>query len=286
MSIGLIKKVNQFHPFIFNWKSIAVPSIATFALMLFFKPISSDNQELLFSYLLGLYSSIITAITIFSVTKIVQSNVQVNRWTVGKEILLILGVVFFIAVFHYFLFIAIKAPENGYWIYFSDVVLKTFIISIFPVILMVLYEQYNYSKNQLKQVIELNSTLKFKIKEHQSSELKLPIRLFAENNKLMLQVNIEQVGFLKSEGNYVEVFYLDSSQTVKKVLIRNKLKVLEKQLNSQLMLIVHKSYLVNISLITEVKGNSRAMEVYLSDFNIWIPVSRSNTAELQSRLVS
>ncbi|MCB0561246.1 MAG: hypothetical protein KDD09_19955 [Phaeodactylibacter sp.] len=48
----------------------------------------------------------------------------------------------------------------------------------------------------------------------------------AENGKVELQIAYDKVLYLKADGNYVEVFYMDQHNYVQKKLIRNRLKSL------------------------------------------------------------
>lgn len=280
-----IRTISKPHPFIFNYKSVLVPSLATFALIFFFKPRKATNPEIWSNLFLSFTSSFITAFAITVIVFSLKPFIKTEKWSITKELLLICSVVAFISILHYVFFISIATPINGYLDYFFQVVLKTLLISVFPIVVLVLFEQYNHTKAQLLKVKHLNNQINKKSTEKDTNKSPVQVFLYAENQKLVFKAKENQVGYLKSEGNYVEVFYYDINQQLKKVLIRNKLKKLEEQLSgTSIFFSCHRSYLINLDHVSEIKGNARNMEVFLSDFNVWIPISRNKTNQLQSRL--
>ena len=85
------------------------------------------------------------------------------------------------------------------------------------------------------------------------------IRFYAENGKEYINVNQAEFLYLKSSGNYVEIFYL-SNGSPNKALIRNSLKAIEQTYDHHQSIIrSHRSYLVNPAHIKSVirkKGKS------------------------------
>lgn len=97
------------------------------------------------------------------------------------------------------------------------------------------------------------------------------IRISAENGKEFINVKPSEFLYLKSSGNYVEVFYL-SNDTLNKTLIRNSLKAIEQMhLGHRSVVRSHRSYLVNPAQIKSVLRRKGKSELDLG--HAIIPVS-------------
>ncbi len=79
----------------------------------------------------------------------------------------------------------------------------------------------------------------------------------------------EDILYLKAESNYTEIFYKDGS----KKLLSKTLKIIEDCLPSQTFFRIHKSYVVNVSHITNIVLSTHESAVKLIGGHT-IPVSR------------
>ncbi|RYE17013.1 MAG: LytTR family transcriptional regulator [Sphingobacteriales bacterium] len=108
--------------------------------------------------------------------------------------------------------------------------------------------------------------------------------LYDEDNRLALQLPVAELLCLAAADNYTEVFYLQKGE-LKKELIRNSLKNMELQLSHSPQLYrCHRSYVVNISRITQVSGNAQGYKLKLPVMKELIPVSRSRSVEFGEML--
>ncbi len=202
---------------------------------------------------------------------------DVETWTTGKEITLFISATIVVCI-SIFLFLYVISPaRRSPFILLGSVAINTLAIGIFPIFIIVLYEQYNHQKKQLAKAMQLNRMLHFKSKI--SSEM---IQLTGENGKTELQLMPEEIIFLKSDGNYVDVHY--RLKHPEKKLIRNRLKFLIEQLPKRQFFQCHKSYVVNKEYILSVVGNARNFELKLRDISDPIPVSRGKSEALKQFL--
>lgn len=275
------------HPFIFSKLSIIIPGIICFFIIAVTAPFGfsdlSLNLRILFALLFGFNCSFVVFITVNIVQLIIHPTTFDDTWTIGKEVLLVLFVVFMICLANFFALIVLDLADIPRLQLFKNVVVYTSALCVLPIAITVLVEQYMYQKNKLAQTLELNSELKRISKKNSTTQAipKLdPIQLIAENGTIELEIPPEKIIFLKSDGNYVDVFYKDLNDGVIKILIRNRLKNFSKQLPSTSFFRCHKSYLVNITFVSYVDGNARNLELILNDIDFRIPVSRSKTDEL------
>jgi len=281
---------HQPHPFIFNRSSLFIPFLITFLVVLIFRPFELSNIEFPELIFWALVFGLIASSCVWAVVKVLQQYssqaLLEDQWTVGKEILLILTVLFSIMLVIFIILLMLN-PDADYWKLLGFVLLRTFLISLFPVLILVLYEQYHYQKTSLQEAQQINQALqqeKESVKSKPVNQAKSDkIQLMAENNKLALRIEPIQLLFVRSEGNYVEVFYL-RNQEVRKELIRAKLAFIEEQLPEKDFFRCHKSFLINLRHILKVEGNARNLELVIDHYAEKIPVSRSKSKALSALL--
>ena len=96
-----------------------------------------------------------------------------------------------------------------------------------------------------------------------------------ETEKLRFSIKSADILFVESTDNYVTVHILEKGK-VKKIMLRNTMKRLEKELEGTLIQRCHRSYMVNFENIKLVKLISTNLYVYMdSPEEIRLPVSRT-----------
>lgn len=281
------------HPFIFEKSSVIIASLLTFLVMFFLAPFDIHKLSLLHRIGQGLLSALIVAICIilvvFALKRFFPKWSKEETWNIGKEIGLFLIVVASISFIHFLFYWGIKMEENVLQL-FQTTVFRTLIISIFPIIGIVLFEQFNHRNKQLKRAIELNKILrteyaaKKKVEPVSSINEDQLIWFKNEVDKPICQLNPQSIQFIKSDGNYYEIYYRSENDAIKKCLIRNKLSAVEKELDGFSFVRVHRSYVVNTNQIDRVVGNARDLQLHMKISEEVVPVSRSKASEfLQAR---
>jgi DNA-binding LytR/AlgR family response regulator len=96
-----------------------------------------------------------------------------------------------------------------------------------------------------------------------------------ETEKMRFSIKSSDILFVESTDNYVTV-HTKNGGKLKKVMLRNTMKRLEKELEGTLIQRCHRSYMVNFENIKQVKLISTNLYIYL-DFpeEIRLPVSKS-----------
>lgn len=267
------------HPFQFNWKSLVIPFLITVFILMVFKPFEFSAYTSFFDLLLwSVIFGFIASLSVFSVIALLKwlfpKMMSKENWTVGKELLLILLVILVIVLVIFVLF-WVNNPGMNLFKTLIRISTRTLAISIFPVMILLLYEQYYYKKTRLSEL----QNSEYKQIESSENQDKEKVVITSENQKDVFKVDSDKLVYLKSEGNYVELFYLHNN-AVHKELIRNRLKVLESNLPERSFFRCHKSYIVNLHHILKVQGNSRNMELLLNQVNEKIPVSRTSAKTL------
>lgn len=101
------------------------------------------------------------------------------------------------------------------------------------------------------------------------------IRFYDEYKKLRLVIAREAVIFIRSEENYVHIYYMDQEKN-KKFTLRSSMKALEETLTKRGLVRCHRSYFINPAYIKIVHKNSAGIIVAeLNQPNCdTIPISR------------
>ena len=105
-----------------------------------------------------------------------------------------------------------------------------------------------------------------------------------ETEKMRFSIKSRDILYVESTDNYVTVYTNDKGK-LKKVMLRNTMKRLEKELEGTLIQRCHRSYMVNFENIKQLKLRGTNLYIYL-DFSeeIRLPVSKSYTEHVHEFL--
>ncbi|PTX60402.1 LytTR family transcriptional regulator [Kordia periserrulae] len=276
------------HPFIFNAYSVAIPGVASFLIILLLAPLDFKGMEItqrsIYALCIGGFVSIIIFSTVKLLQKLFPTVTQEDRWTIGKEISLFLLVVLLITLGIFLGIFILYGTHESAWQLFVKTAFISICISFFPIVILVLFEQYLQQKKQFKYAQQLTQSLKAENqklqteKQHETTSDQ-QLQLKAENGKVELQLFASELICLQSDGNYVEVFY-EIDKTVHKKLLRNRLKSLEEFLPKTTFFRCHNRFIINGNYIVHVTGNARNLELTLRGMDATIPVSRSKATQI------
>lgn len=98
------------------------------------------------------------------------------------------------------------------------------------------------------------------------------IEFIGANKGEKISLQKEAILFIKASENYVEIFHT-KKQTVQNETFRNTLIAIKKQ--APFLYKSHRSYLVNISSIKSIKGNSQNAKIEFRQAGLSIPLSKS-----------
>jgi DNA-binding LytR/AlgR family response regulator len=106
--------------------------------------------------------------------------------------------------------------------------------------------------------------------------LKQELVLKSDNMRETFEIDPEDILFVESVGNYVEITYLKGGAQAETALLRSSLKRIERQLKDFPFLFkCHRGYIVNIKRIQKTNGNAQGYKLYFEGVDKEIPVARS-----------
>lgn len=280
-----------------------------------FKPFGIGNIKnnfLLIVFGYGLTSFAVTAFLNVVCMFILANFFKESSWTNIKEFLWMIVNVSLIGVANTIYSACINignfSIHNLFWFE-----LFTLAIAVFPIATVILIKQ-NYLRNkfehesqainqQLKRIVvdeivesteqeliieqtlsnKLETELKISSPNLMSSvdeNIDLPIvnksiTIPSENGKDDFTVLKDDLLYIRSSDNYVEVFYVKNNQVNTK-LIRASLKnIADRLITEKDIFRTHKSYVVNLNKVISISGNAQGYKLHLEKIEELIPVSRS-----------
>ena len=117
--------------------------------------------------------------------------------------------------------------------------------------------------------------------ENSTTSSKTEVALKDENNIVRLVLKIENLLFIKSADNYIEVHFLENG-VISKSLLRTSIKKLETAFSNTPIIRCHRSFIVNTNNIELTKKTSSGYSLKLNQVSeLTIPVSKSYLSEFR-----
>jgi hypothetical protein len=149
-----------------------------------------------------------------------------------------------------------------------------FVTLIIPTIILFI----TISNNRIKK------TRDFLTKQSKHSE-KQEVVIHAENSANDIIIDIKRLLYITSFKNYVTIFYLKDLE-LKESKMRSSLKSVEEDFKEHPNFIrCHKGYIVNMSMVNELKKDFRGSKLLLSHVDETIPVSRDMVKTIREKLM-
>lgn len=95
----------------------------------------------------------------------------------------------------------------------------------------------------------------------------------ADNDKDQFTVPLKYIVYMEAEDNYVAIYHITHG-TLSKTLVRKSLKRIQQENHHAALVRCHRSFIVNLVHLLEVKGNRTKLNVTLTHLKNPIPVSR------------
>lgn len=201
-----------------------------------------------------------------------------EKWTVGKNILLYVVIVFLIgtANFYYTAFVTDMPISAATFINFQLFTLAVTFIVVSTLTMIRYFRSMDfYKKDAIKVEQEVNQLKPVSEKKE--------IILKSENEKENLQLFMNDLFYIESADNYSKVVFSKDNK-ITSLLIRSSLKRLEDQLTFPELFRCHRSYIVQLRNVEKVSGNSQGYRLHFKNIPESIPVSRNTGKEIHVRI--
>ena len=137
-------------------------------------------------------------------------------------------------------------------------------------------------KNLIKKLnLRLENTERKEIKPEDTNHDESPLSLQVDGrNRKLLPSHISHISV---DGHYLDIYH-QKEETTEHILIRKPLTEMLEELPKPPFLRIHRSHIVNLNYISELKKMKRRYSVNLCDKQFSIPISRSNLSNFLSYL--
>jgi len=226
---------------------------------------SNANGLKIFGY--SLVTIAVTFIFLRLLPHFLINVINETKWTVAKEIIYINLMLIVIALGN--LIYTAMVFQNSLNFNLQNAAsmgMYTFLVGLLPITFLVMLNHSKLYKKNVKESesIQLDSTIaKNKVEQH--------IQVTTENDEI--QINLDQLLYIESFGNYAKIFNLTDDQ-VSNILARTTMKNIEQQIQSDHIIRCHRSYIVNLDKVIDVKGNAQGFKLSLEGSQEIVPVSR------------
>ena len=276
------------------WQSLQA-GLYVFLFVYFFGGSSfTGNFKVLMLAIFGIGCAVATLIANWVVPRLLPMIYNEDRWTVWKQILHTLFILFCISIVNQLLLIIMNYRYPPFWQMYVTVTL----IGFFPISLNVFVVEQRRLKRTLAQAQTMNEQLAHRVEPTLTAPVSVQITtvnqeipvasksivLTSENGKERLSLQPDQLLYVESVGNYVDVHWLNADQ-LQKTVLRNTLKDVADALATYPQFFrCHRAFLVNLQAINQTEGNARGYQLTLKGNAEKIPVSRSYLDAFDERM--
>lgn len=250
--------------------------------LFFFRPFgfsAVDNQIFWIAFVFGFITFGVTVLVDVVTRFILKFKRDTDSWTLGRWILDTITLVFFIAVGNYLYFVYLSESAHS-WDSFLQMLISTYVIGLFPIVLSGLLIQIKASKKNQSEAQQIQENL-MTVSEEEKEDL---LHLSGQNEGQVLEITPSDFLFAEALSNYVSVCYRDSGE-IKYTKLRNTIQTIEDEIQDEMIMRCHRSFLVNAQQIAQVEGNAQGLRLQLKSLDQpIIPVSRSFVKKMREQL--
>jgi len=248
-----------------------------FLFLFFFKPFGLSRFEgALLEYSLGMGSlDFLGTFLLFYISPLIFKNYfNEDNWTVGRNILLMVVGLLFVALILWNFGEIYKETYGFDKLTLLEFLSKAFLVGIIPLTFYVFINEKTVREKRERRI--------FKVKEiNKENKIYIPkeISINSDNEKEQITFDSDNLVYITSQGNYAS-FFLKKDDILKEKILRITLtKITEKLKDHPNIIRCHKSYIVNSNFINDISGNARGYLLKSKYISEEIPVSRKFSKE-------
>jgi len=200
-----------------------------------------------------------------------------ENWTVGKHILWNGWMLLTIAILN-LIYSNIVGISNFTALNILSSLAQVVLVGLFPITCIILIDHTRLYRKNMRKVQELREQLK---KQSQNSSERIVLQ--SSNSDDRLQLNPNELLYITSADNYINVVYRVHASTKQK-LLRGTLTHVADTISHSHIVRCHRSYIVNLRKVIDISGNARGYNIVLRNTDTNIPVSQTYRDQFDQRL--
>lgn len=259
--------------FVEQLKTISFVSLFIFLFLIIFQPFGiSDGEGDKYWVCLGFGITTFIAMLIYVLLFNLAVKLKGTRkqWTYWKWIVYNTLIILPISLAN-FLFARFWIFGYIEWGLYPQMMYSTLMIGIIPVTFLGWVSLIRQERKYRQISADINS---YRTKKSESE-------VATSSSKNIFGILVDQIRYVESLQNYVNITYIDSKGNLSKKTERSTLKKVIEQLQDTPIIKCHRSYLVNKNEITSTTGNAQGLILTLNNCVEEVPVSRSFVAKFR-----
>lgn len=258
-----------------NSKIIFFISVGVIVFLFFFQPFDisllAEKEKYYLIIGFGFITFLSLSLNLLFIPSIFPKNFSSAVWKIKKEIFYNLWILSTILLGYSF-----YCNFLGILKFDFDMVIKLIVTAIIPISVLIIINHNKMLRLHLKLADELSK----KLKENKLIQEKI-IHFTSDYQKDSLAIKVSLVLFIRSANNYIEVFWKEAD-IIKNQMVRCSMVNAEELLKEYKFIFkCHRSFMVNISYIERIEGNSQGYKLYFENVSFSIPVSKNFASKLQ-----
>lgn len=268
-----------------KWRNIVLISLFVTLFLFVFQPfgigrIKINSGKYLFIGGFGLVTFVILIFDLIIIENLFTRFFKEKNWRLYKELFWLFCIIFTIGLGNSLYAISFSGQHItlAYLIKFQ---ITTFAVAIFPIIIFTISKHNFLLKQYTTSAKAVNNNLKTEFTASQENKI---ISLYSYNEKAKEEFNINNLYYIESKGNDIELNLYENNIIIKKTLRNTLKKSLEYLADSPDLVQCHRAYIVNLTKVNKVEGNSQGLVLKLANCDIEVAVSRSFVSTIKSKL--
>ena len=273
-----------------RWKTVVIPAVIIFLILYLLQPFGiaqAKGNVLSICAVSALLTAGISALFNYVLPALFPEFYDERRWTVGHYLLHLSALLLFITV------------AIGLWVswlmgvrpniqLFGYTLLWVLILAPFPTVIFTMWSYNLNLRRHLQAATDINTSLSQYITETAKGQ-KEPATstlTFCDNAKESFSLACTDFLYAESDGNYIKLnYWSEDERKAKRKQCRLTMKSAEEIAAScPDIMRCHRAFLVNISKVTKVSGNSQGLRLRLKGCADEVPVSRIYVKQIRKKL--
>lgn len=203
-----------------------------------------------------------------------------KNWRLYKELFWLFCIVFSIGLGNVLYAISFSG-QHLTLAYVINFQITTLAVAIFPISIFTISKHNYLSKKNSASANNINDILDSTSTSKQENHF---ISLYSYNEKAKEEFDINNLYYIESKGNNIELNLYENNRIIRKTLRNTLKKSLEYLGDSSELAQCHRAYIVNLKKVNKVKGNSQGLLLKLENCDVDVPVSRSFVNKIKDKL--
>jgi hypothetical protein len=193
-------------------------------------------------------------------------------WDVAEVVLICLA----------YTFLTVKITKIG-WDHFVRTFLNSLVYGTISILIPYIIAGMYFA------IIDKNNTIRLMnyqnvVSDEKMSPMQLEkVTLFDNSGVLRLSVNLDNLYYIESDDNYINVWYSDSNGDLKRYMLRCRLKTVEESFKGSSLVRCHRKYIVNMNKVKVLRKEKDGYELDIDNNAIKpIPISKTYSENVLS----